>query len=1389
MKRIILLLAACALLWLPDANAGGFSLGIKRASEFIAFPLHDALDSSGIPGRPDSVHILTYSDNLTAAAFTTRSTTYPFSDISLDTTKIYGDTTYWFVDQIQDIDGTAGNFELSIMVRLWFKKLATETFATVQVIDDSLNLRLANKNIADSVNAILDTLQDGAGGPTVQLSTAALASVGNRAADSVWGKPYSTGFTAGTMGDSLNNLSYVGGLTTALRAEIGKNAADSTWNKAFGTSFTAGTMGDSLNNESYVQNMSRVSMDATAADNFETMLDGTGGAVFSLRKLNINNTTTDDTAIIARGNGVAPGVAFIAGATGPYGMVGLGVGSSSAGIAGVGGTGASSTGIYGATTGGAGDGMKLSGGTTGDGLQATGGTSSGYGMTVTSVSSSAALNIAGSATGAGISVEGFPGASIRGADATGANGLLLVGDSTGNGLQVQSEQGDAIRASGASTTGNGHGMFLAGGGNKHGLFASGGSSAGDGANFTKGSGGQDLDADLGLKDSAYVGAADAINDSTIAATALVDSIWNEDSTGHYTSPNMAYTAAQTGAGASFTNANAAMVADSVWNKAYATAFGAGTIGDSLTNYTFVGGLTTAIQSALAKAAADSTWGKAFATAYPAGTMGDSLNNASYMSGAATVSTANMAAIADSVWNKAWGTGFTAGSMGDSLNNFTPLRAAAKSIFDSTATVVTVSRASADSTWNKAFGTSFTAGTMGDSLNNSSWVQGLINDAITAAKIAADAIGASEIAADALSSSELAAAAAQEIADQVWDEDTASHNSTNSFGYFNNGRNWPTVGQFVDSIWDEDSTGHYTSPNMAYVAAQTAASSGLNAADSALIMRLNKRTWGVAVGSGSDSLTATQRTVGAAASVTGAVGSVTGAVGSVTGAVTVGTINSNVITATSIATDAITSAKIAADAIGASELATDAIGATELAADAIGASELATDAITATEIAADAIGASELAATGVREIVDSVWQELKSEHTTAGTYGLFLDAAISGVSGGAGLDSATTSRIIRRTVWGAVAGSGADSVPAASRFVYPYAGLVNQVDAIGANGITATSIDVTAARELSDSVWAKPFNAGFPNGSMGDSLNNYSYVGGSDSAATSRIVKRTVWGIATGSGSDSSTTAQRVISSTGSVTITGADIAAIGKAAADSTWQKNFAGAGTVGGSIGDSLNNSSYVGGSGGGSGSGAYTVTVRVVDTSATPDSVLSNQVVTVNNAAQNGQTYTGVTNNNGQIQFNLDAGTYVRLTDAAGYAFDVDTFTVAGTRTDSLKLYKNTGDRKPISFRYDDPSGSPIREFSVALQLVMVNDSLPRLGDTALSANAGEVIRLTDLDRDGKINWHLLQNPRITNDSSFYVATFYRKNGSKLRGPEKFRVPSGTTVSEYFALTRWQN
>lgn len=57
-------------------------------------------------------------------------------------------------------------------------------------------------------------------------------------------------------------------------------------------------------------------------------------------------------------------------------------------------------------------------------------------------------------------------------------------------------------------------------------------------------------------------------------------------------------------------------------------------------------------------------------------------------------------------------------------------------------------------------------------------------------------------------------------------------------------------------------------------------------------------------------------------------------------------------------------------------------------------EMANNIITSSVIAADAIGSSELAQSAVDEIVDAVWDELASGHTTTGTFGKFLDTQLS-----------------------------------------------------------------------------------------------------------------------------------------------------------------------------------------------------------------------------------------------------------------------------------------------------------------------------------------------------------------------------------------------------------
>jgi hypothetical protein len=185
-KRIILSL----MLVLFVCNSGWATfLGTKQASENVYFSLNPPLDSLyGIPRAPDSVHIFTYADG--DMKYSVRSATYPFTAAGIDTIKHQGDTVYKFLDVIADIDGAGGNFLLGIDVALFYDKIPTWTFATVQIIKDSLNERF--DNTIDSV--IVDV--------SSALVTDGLLAV---AADTVW-EELLTGATHNTATSSGRRL-------------------------------------------------------------------------------------------------------------------------------------------------------------------------------------------------------------------------------------------------------------------------------------------------------------------------------------------------------------------------------------------------------------------------------------------------------------------------------------------------------------------------------------------------------------------------------------------------------------------------------------------------------------------------------------------------------------------------------------------------------------------------------------------------------------------------------------------------------------------------------------------------------------------------------------------------------------------------------------------------------------------------------------------------------------------------------------------------------------------------------------------------------------------------------------------------------------------------------
>lgn len=135
-------------------------------------------------------------------------------------------------------------------------------------------------------------------------------------------------------------------------------------------------------------------------------------------------------------------------------------------------------------------------------------------------------------------------------------------------------------------------------------------------------------------------------------------------------------------------------------------------------------------------------------------------------------------------------------------------------------------------------------------------------------------------------------------------------------------------------------------------------------------------------------TTTQGLSGTTISTSQAVASVSGAVGSVTG-----NVGGNVAGSVASVTAAVTLPSIPADWITAAGVATGAIDADALAADAV------------TEIWAGSTAPTSSA------IADAVWDEARSGHTTAGTFGLYLDAQVSTVGGGS-----LTTAAIADAVW-------------------------------------------------------------------------------------------------------------------------------------------------------------------------------------------------------------------------------------------------------------------------------------------------------------------------------------------------------------------------------------
>lgn len=338
---------------------------------------------------------------------------------------------------------------------------------------------------------------------------------------------------------------------------------------------------------------------------------------------------------------------------------------------------------------------------------------------------------------------------------------------------------------------------------------------------------------------------------------------------------------------------------------------------------------------------------------------------------------------------------------------------------------------------------------------------LADNAITAAKIATDAIGADELAAGGLA----------EIADATWDELITGHTTNDSFA------------NVLDDL-TEDDAGAYRFNANALEMGPSGGSSAAAIADAVWDELRADHTTASTFGQGSASVQG--NVTGSVGSVTGAVGSVTGAVASVTNGVTLA---DGAVTVAKIADNAITSAKIATDAIGSAQLAAtataeeaDAIwdevrsghttagtfgqgsasvqgNVTGSVASVTAGVTLADDAITAAKIAVDAIGSSELAASGAAELADATWDEVRTGHTTADSYGKVLNDVTE-------LDSTiyrfTTNALEMGPGGGATAPAIADAVWDEVRSGHVTSGTFGQGSASVQGNITGSVTSVTGA---------------------------------------------------------------------------------------------------------------------------------------------------------------------------------------------------------------------------------------------------------------------------------------------------------------------------------------
>lgn len=261
-------------------------------------------------------------------------------------------------------------------------------------------------------------------------------------------------------------------------------------------------------------NAAQISADATAADNLETMLDGTGGQALSLGRLAISRADATIALQVTNSGGAAVKFESTGGNGNGLWIQGHGTNEGLQVDGGDTGHGA----IFTGGAGGSGNGVRIQGGASGDGAFIQGGATTGRGMTVQAQAGT---------TQHGAYFGGFGGGSganfIGGA--TNANGITATGVGTGHGLSVVAgPTGNGFRVTGGSTSGDAINATVTSGSTLNAALLA--------AFFTTNSATTYASAVAGSVVKEIADNASGSGGPTAAA--IADAVWDEDATAHQT---------------------------------------------------------------------------------------------------------------------------------------------------------------------------------------------------------------------------------------------------------------------------------------------------------------------------------------------------------------------------------------------------------------------------------------------------------------------------------------------------------------------------------------------------------------------------------------------------------------------------------------------------------------------------------------------------------------------------------------------------------------------------------------------------------------------------------------------------------------------------------------